>query len=88
VVSSTPRPQFTPGKDPVPILQEAGWVPGPVWTGGKTRPNRDSIPERPACSQSLLGEYWNKISQFPGKYRILSRPCLQFRIPRNWRRGI
>ena len=24
VVSSTPQPQFTPGKDPVPILQEAG----------------------------------------------------------------
>ena len=35
VVSSTPRPHFTPGKDPVPILQEAGWAPGPVWTGGK-----------------------------------------------------
>ena len=35
MVSSTPRPHFTPGKDPVPILQEAGWAPGPVWTGGK-----------------------------------------------------
>ena len=22
-------------KDPVPILQEAGWAPGPVWKGGK-----------------------------------------------------
>ena len=42
-----------PGKDPVPILQEAGWAPGPVWTGGKSRPHRDSIPERPACRQSL-----------------------------------
>jgi len=30
VVSSTPRPYFTPGKDPVPILQEVGWAPGPV----------------------------------------------------------
>jgi len=48
VVSSTPRPHFTPGKDPVPILQEAGWAPGPVWTGGKSRPHRDSIPDRPA----------------------------------------
>ena len=47
VVSSTPRPHFTPGKDPVPILQEAGWVPGPVWTGGKSRPHQDSIPDRP-----------------------------------------
>jgi hypothetical protein len=31
------------GKDPVPILQEAGWAPGQVWTGGKSRPHRDSI---------------------------------------------
>ena len=53
VVSSTPRPHFTTGKDPVPILQEAGWAPGPVWTGGKSRPHRDSIPDRPARSQSL-----------------------------------
>jgi len=44
VVSSTPRPHFTSGKDPAPILQEAGWAPGPVWTGGKSRPHRDSIP--------------------------------------------
>jgi hypothetical protein len=48
VVSSTPRPHFTPGKDPVPILQEAEWAPGPVWTGRKSRPHRDSIPGRPA----------------------------------------
>ena len=32
MVSSTPRPHFAPGKDPVPILQEAGWAPGLVWT--------------------------------------------------------
>jgi len=53
VVSSTPRPHFTPGKDLLPILQEAGWAPGPVWTGRNSRPHRDSIPERPARSQSL-----------------------------------
>jgi len=53
VVSSTPWPHFTPGKDPVPILQEAGWAPGLVWTGGKSRPHRDSIPDRPVCSQLL-----------------------------------
>ena len=34
-VSVTPRPLFTPGKDPVPIVQEAGWAPGPVWTGAE-----------------------------------------------------
>ena len=42
----------TPGKDPVPILQEAGWAPGPVWTGGKSRPHRDLIPGHPAHSLS------------------------------------
>jgi hypothetical protein len=33
VVSVTPRPRFTPRKvPPVPIGQEAGWAPEPVWT--------------------------------------------------------
>ena len=53
VVSSTPRPHFTPGNEPLPIVQEAGWAPGSVWTGGKSRSHRDSIPDRPARSQSL-----------------------------------
>jgi len=53
VVSSTPRPHFTPRKDPIPVLQEAGWAPGWVWSGGKSRPHRDSILDHPACSQSL-----------------------------------
>jgi hypothetical protein len=33
---STPRAgRFTPGSDPVPIVQEAGWAPGPVWMGAE-----------------------------------------------------
>ena len=35
-VSVKPRPLFTPRKDPVPIVQEAGWAPGPVWTGAES----------------------------------------------------
>ena len=63
VVSSTPRPHFTPGKDPVPILQEAGWAPGPVWTGGKSRPHRDSIPNRPSrTSVTILTELPSPLS--------------------------
>jgi len=54
VVNSTPRPHFTPGKDSVPIVQVAGWAPGPVWTGGKSRPHRDSIPDRPARSSVTI----------------------------------
>jgi hypothetical protein len=26
---------YTPGKYPVPIVQEAGWAPGPVWAGAE-----------------------------------------------------
>jgi len=26
---------FTPRKDPVLIVQEAGWAPGPVWMGAE-----------------------------------------------------
>ena len=37
----------------LPIVQEAGWAPGPVWANGKSRPYWDSIPDRPARSQSL-----------------------------------
>ena len=53
MVSRTPRPHFSRGKDPVPILQEAGWAPGTVWTGGKSRPLRGSIADRPVRSQLL-----------------------------------
>ena len=35
MVSVAPRPIFTPGKEPVPIVQEAGWTPGPVWIGAE-----------------------------------------------------
>jgi hypothetical protein len=35
VANATPRPLSTPGKDPVCIVQEAGWAPGPVWTGAE-----------------------------------------------------
>jgi len=34
-----------PRKDPVPIVEEAGWAPGPVWTGVENlASHRDSIP--------------------------------------------
>jgi hypothetical protein len=43
-----------PGTDPVPIVQEAGWAPGPVWTGAENlAPTGIRSPDRPARSQSL-----------------------------------
>jgi hypothetical protein len=52
---SAPRSsRFTPGKGPVPIVQEAGWAPGQVWTCAKNlAPTGIRSPDRPARSQSL-----------------------------------
>jgi hypothetical protein len=33
VVIATPRPIYPREVYPVPIVQEAGWAPGQVWTG-------------------------------------------------------
>jgi hypothetical protein len=53
-VSVTPRPLSSPGKEPVPIVREAGWAPGPVWTCAKNlAPAGIRSPDRPARSQSL-----------------------------------
>jgi len=53
-VSVTLRPLFTPEKDPVPIVQEAGWAPGPVWTGDENIASTSiRSPDRPARIQLL-----------------------------------
>jgi hypothetical protein len=33
--ASRPGRSLPSGKEPVPIVQEAGWAPGPVWTGAE-----------------------------------------------------
>jgi hypothetical protein len=49
-----PLPLFTRGKDPVPIVQEAGWAPGPVWTDAENlAPTGIRFPDSPARNQSL-----------------------------------
>jgi len=53
-VSVTPRSLFTPGKDPIPIVQGTGWAPGPVWTGAENLAATGiRSQDRPARSQSL-----------------------------------
>jgi hypothetical protein len=43
-----PWPLSTPGRDPVPIVQEGGWAPGPVWTGVENlAPTGIQYPDRP-----------------------------------------
>ena len=52
--ASRPGRLFTPEKEPVPIIQEDGWAPGPVWTGAENLAStRIRSPDRPTRSQSL-----------------------------------
>jgi hypothetical protein len=45
---------FILGKDPVPIVQEAGWVPKPVWIGAENlAPPGFDLRNLPALSESL-----------------------------------
>ena len=45
---------FTPGKNPLSIVQEAGWAPGPVWIGAENLASTEiRSPDLPARSQSL-----------------------------------
>ena len=52
---STPRPgRFTPGKDPVPCVQEPGWATRPVRTRAENlAPTWIRSPDHPARSESL-----------------------------------
>jgi hypothetical protein len=82
-VSVKPRPFFTPGKDPVHIVQEAGWASGPVWTGAENLSSTGiRSPDRPARSQSLyLLSYpahivsvgLRKITKTLGKFAVRGR---------------
>jgi hypothetical protein len=77
-VSVTPRPLFTPGKDPVPIVHEAVWAPGPVWTGAENFAStgiRSS--DRPARSQSLYRLSYPILFQLTGINLSLFWQCVQ-----------
>ena len=44
VVNAIPRPFYPRERNTVLIVQEAGWAPGPAWTGAENlAPHRDSI---------------------------------------------
>jgi hypothetical protein len=54
VASTMPRLLYPWERDPVPIVQEAGWVPGPVWMAAENlAPNRIQSLDRPAHSELL-----------------------------------
>jgi hypothetical protein len=54
VANATLRPLYPQERDPVPIVKEAGWASGPVWTGQEYLASTGiRSPDRPACIESL-----------------------------------
>jgi len=52
---SRPGRTLPPGKDPVPIVQEAVWASGTVWTGAESlAPIGIRSPDRSACRQLTI----------------------------------
>jgi len=55
VVNATLRPLYSRERAPLPIVQEAGWIPGPVWKGAENlAPTGIRFPESSALSESLF----------------------------------
>ena len=54
MVSATSRPLYPRGRDPIPIVQEGGWAPGPLLTGAeKLAAVGIRFPDCPERSESL-----------------------------------
>jgi len=74
-----PRPgRFIPRKDPVPIVYEAGWAPGPVWTGAEnlTLTGIRSL-GRPTRSELLYQLHYNgDKGYFPFVAKVLTNVSL------------
>jgi hypothetical protein len=69
VVNSMLRPYFTPRKDPASSVQEAGWAPGPVWTGAENLASTGiRSPDRPARKPVAIP------SELPGPH-VLFMAC-------------
>jgi hypothetical protein len=57
VANVTPRPLYPQERDPVSIVQEAGWAPGPVWTDAKNlAPHRNDNDNKTAIRKHAKGK--------------------------------
>jgi len=75
VAKATPRPLYTRERDPVPLVEEAGWALGPVWTvAGNLAPSGIRSPDRPARSESLYRLH------YAGPLKILKLIVKKFRM--------
>jgi hypothetical protein len=80
VVSITSRPRFTPGERTlVPIGQEAGWTPEPVWTQGLEEKSSASVGDRTPIVQSVANHYSDWATQAP-EFSVVQTRILRFKL--------
>ena len=79
----TPRPHLTLGKDPIPILHEAGWASGLVWIGAENL----SPPEFDPRTVQPVGSRYTDYATRPTMYisnllhfLLVASPFLKFPI--------
>jgi hypothetical protein len=61
VVNAKPRPLYPRERDPVHIVQEPGWAPGPVWSSAKNfAPTGIPSPDRPVSKPTELSRLLKK----------------------------
>ena len=78
VVNATPRSLYPRERDPVPIVQEAGWAPGPVWTGAEElAPTGIRSPDREARSESLYRLSYPGPPRYPNTYYQMNKRTLR-----------
>jgi len=73
VFKATFRPLYSREGNPVPVVHEAGWAPGPVWTGAENVAAKGiRSPDRPVdkhqclqkrCDTELWTELWWKVNK-------------------------
>jgi len=74
MANATPRPLYPRERDPLPIVQEAGWAPGPVWTVTENHAStRIQSPVRPARNEMLY-----RLS-YTGPHMLEVVSCRQYR---------
>jgi hypothetical protein len=65
-------PAFYPRKDPVPIVQETAWAPGPIWTGAENLAPQPGFD--PRTVQPVASRYTRPIGYFMCPYSCLIYP--------------
>jgi hypothetical protein len=79
VVNETVWPLYPRERDLVPVVEEGGWAPGPVWTGAEILPPPSTGIQSSAWADSSDSLYWLR---YPGlEVQLMLVHGLRFTVP-------